>query len=250
MRPRVVCLHGVTNHGRHFAKLAEALPGFHVLAPDLLGHGSSPYEPPWDLETHIRRGRRDRRGRARDSHRPLVRRPARVRARGASAEARAEARPARPRDPRPSARSRSSPPRTRARTAPTSPSRRGSTAATTRASSRERRASSSRRSCAATSSGTTRAATGTATANPQSSQRTERWPRSRRPSSRCAVPTLLVLGEQLVSPLRPPAGGAPGRARRSPRGRRRPRRAHRALGCARGDSRSGGALLAVTGLRR
>ncbi|MDQ3378857.1 MAG: alpha/beta hydrolase [Actinomycetota bacterium] len=51
--PRVVCLHGVTSHGRHFTKLAEALPGFHVLAPDLLGHGSSPYEPPWDLETHM-----------------------------------------------------------------------------------------------------------------------------------------------------------------------------------------------------
>jgi lipase len=51
--PRVVCLHGVTSHGRHFAKLAEALPGFHVLAPDLLGHGSSPYEPPWDLGTHV-----------------------------------------------------------------------------------------------------------------------------------------------------------------------------------------------------
>lgn len=51
--PRVVCLHGVTSHGRHFARLAEALPGFHVLAPDLLGHGLSPYEPPWDLETHL-----------------------------------------------------------------------------------------------------------------------------------------------------------------------------------------------------
>jgi lipase len=51
--PRVVCLHGVTSHGRHFARLAEALPEFHVLAPDLLGHGSSPYEPPWDLETHL-----------------------------------------------------------------------------------------------------------------------------------------------------------------------------------------------------
>ena len=24
-----------------------------MLAPDLLGHGSSPYEPPWDLETHV-----------------------------------------------------------------------------------------------------------------------------------------------------------------------------------------------------
>jgi lipase len=53
--PRVVCLHGVTSHGRHFEQLARtALGGFHVLAPDLLGHGSSPYEPPWDLETHRR----------------------------------------------------------------------------------------------------------------------------------------------------------------------------------------------------
>ncbi len=51
--PRVVCLHGVTSHGRHFAKLAESLPGFHVLAPDLLGHGSSPYEPPWSLDAHL-----------------------------------------------------------------------------------------------------------------------------------------------------------------------------------------------------
>lgn len=50
---RVVCLHGVTSHGRHFARLARALPGHHVLAPDLLGHGSSPYEPPWDLERHL-----------------------------------------------------------------------------------------------------------------------------------------------------------------------------------------------------
>jgi lipase len=51
--PRVVCLHGVTSHGRHFAKLAEALPGFHVVAPDLLGHGSSPYEPPWSIAAHL-----------------------------------------------------------------------------------------------------------------------------------------------------------------------------------------------------
>jgi lipase len=51
--PRIVCLHGVTSHGGHFAKLAEALPSFHVLAPDLLGHGFSPYEPPWDLRTHL-----------------------------------------------------------------------------------------------------------------------------------------------------------------------------------------------------
>lgn len=51
--PRVVCLHGVTSHGRHFANLAEALTGFAVVAPDLLGHGSSTYEPPWNIETHL-----------------------------------------------------------------------------------------------------------------------------------------------------------------------------------------------------
>lgn len=47
----VACLHGVTGHGRHFARLAERLaPRFHVVAPDLLGHGDSPYEPPWSIE--------------------------------------------------------------------------------------------------------------------------------------------------------------------------------------------------------
>ena len=52
--PRVVCLHGVTSHSRHFARFtAEALSAFHVLAPDLLGHGSSPYEPPWSIEAHL-----------------------------------------------------------------------------------------------------------------------------------------------------------------------------------------------------
>jgi lipase len=50
--PRVVCLHGVRNHGGHFARLAERLPGYRVLAPDLLGHGFSPWEPPWDIGTH------------------------------------------------------------------------------------------------------------------------------------------------------------------------------------------------------
>ncbi|HLE98814.1 MAG TPA: alpha/beta fold hydrolase, partial [Gaiellaceae bacterium] len=51
--PRLVCLHGVRNHGQHFALLAEALPGFHVLAPDLIGHGFSPWEPPWDIAAHV-----------------------------------------------------------------------------------------------------------------------------------------------------------------------------------------------------
>jgi lipase len=44
----------VTSHGRHFRRLAERLtPRFHVVAPDLLGHGASPYEPPWSIEAHV-----------------------------------------------------------------------------------------------------------------------------------------------------------------------------------------------------
>lgn len=52
--PRVVCLHGVTGHGRHFERLAERLaPRFHVLAPDLIGHADSPYSPPWSIAAHM-----------------------------------------------------------------------------------------------------------------------------------------------------------------------------------------------------
>ena len=51
--PRVVCLHGVRNHGRHFAPLAAELGGHHVIAVDLLGHGYSPWEPPWDIGAHV-----------------------------------------------------------------------------------------------------------------------------------------------------------------------------------------------------
>ncbi|HUP31731.1 MAG TPA: alpha/beta hydrolase [Gaiellaceae bacterium] len=52
--PPLVCLHGVTSHGRHFAKLAERLAGrHHVVALDLRGHGDSPWEPPWHLEQHV-----------------------------------------------------------------------------------------------------------------------------------------------------------------------------------------------------
>ena len=52
--PALVCLHGVTSHGRHFAKLAERLAGrFHVIAFDLRGHGGSSWEPPWNLERHV-----------------------------------------------------------------------------------------------------------------------------------------------------------------------------------------------------
>ena len=52
--PRVVFLHGVTSHGRHVARAAEHLADrFHVLAPDLLGHGSSSWEPPWSIDAQL-----------------------------------------------------------------------------------------------------------------------------------------------------------------------------------------------------
>jgi lipase len=52
--PRVVCLHGVTSHGRHFTGLGERLAGRHrVLALDLLGHGDSPWEPPWRVRDQV-----------------------------------------------------------------------------------------------------------------------------------------------------------------------------------------------------
>jgi lipase len=47
----VVCLHGVTSYGGRFDWLAD--PGRRVLAPDLLGHGHSSWEPPWDVDAHL-----------------------------------------------------------------------------------------------------------------------------------------------------------------------------------------------------
>jgi lipase len=53
--PPVVCVHGVSAHGRRFRKLAEErlAARFRVLAPDLRGHGRSDRDPPWDLSTHL-----------------------------------------------------------------------------------------------------------------------------------------------------------------------------------------------------
>ena len=52
---RVVCLHGVTGHGGGARRLAEDwLTDRYVVAPDLLGHGRSPYEPPWSIDEHVR----------------------------------------------------------------------------------------------------------------------------------------------------------------------------------------------------
>jgi lipase len=52
--PALVCLHGVTSHGRHFAELAARLADrFHVVALDLRGHAGSTWHPPWHLEQHV-----------------------------------------------------------------------------------------------------------------------------------------------------------------------------------------------------
>jgi lipase len=54
-KPPLVCVHGVSAHGRRFQKLAEErlASRYRVLAPDLRGHAWSEWEPPWDLETHL-----------------------------------------------------------------------------------------------------------------------------------------------------------------------------------------------------
>jgi len=53
--PPLVCLHGVTGHGRRFRRLAEErlAERFRVLAPDLRGHGHSGWEPPWTLRANL-----------------------------------------------------------------------------------------------------------------------------------------------------------------------------------------------------
>ncbi len=53
--PPVVCLHGITGHGRRFRRLADErlADRFHVLALDLLGHGRSEWEPPWGIEAQV-----------------------------------------------------------------------------------------------------------------------------------------------------------------------------------------------------
>jgi lipase len=52
--PPVICIHGVNAHGRRFRRLAEErlASRFWVLAPDLRGHGTSDWEPPWTFATH------------------------------------------------------------------------------------------------------------------------------------------------------------------------------------------------------
>ncbi|TMJ94412.1 MAG: alpha/beta hydrolase [Actinobacteria bacterium] len=53
--PPIVCLHGVSAHGRRYRRLPEErlAKRFRVLAPDLRGHGLSSYEPPWTIATQL-----------------------------------------------------------------------------------------------------------------------------------------------------------------------------------------------------
>lgn len=50
----VICLHGVTGHGRRFRRLAEQrLCAHRVIGVDYRGHGRSGWEPPWSVEQHV-----------------------------------------------------------------------------------------------------------------------------------------------------------------------------------------------------
>jgi lipase len=50
----LLAIHGITAHGRRFDRLVgDYLFDRHVVAPDLRGHGESPVDAPWNLETHV-----------------------------------------------------------------------------------------------------------------------------------------------------------------------------------------------------
>jgi lipase len=53
--PTLVCVHGITSHGARFERLAldRLAQRFHVVAPDLRGHGHSGWEPPWSIDQHL-----------------------------------------------------------------------------------------------------------------------------------------------------------------------------------------------------
>ncbi len=51
---QILAVHGLTGHGLRWRTLAtQHLPGFSVVAPDLLGHGRSSWEAPWTLDANV-----------------------------------------------------------------------------------------------------------------------------------------------------------------------------------------------------
>ncbi|MCR5979659.1 alpha/beta fold hydrolase [Gordonia jinghuaiqii] len=52
--PTVLAVHGLTGHGLRWAAMAEHLGDVRIVAPDLIGHGRSPWRPPWSIEHHVR----------------------------------------------------------------------------------------------------------------------------------------------------------------------------------------------------
>jgi lipase len=49
----IVALHGIEAHGVRYVGLATYVDGFHIVAPDLRGHGRSPRIGPFTLEQHV-----------------------------------------------------------------------------------------------------------------------------------------------------------------------------------------------------
>jgi lipase len=51
---QILAIHGLTGHGVRWRTLAtQHLPGFSILAPDLLGHGRSSWEAPWTVDANV-----------------------------------------------------------------------------------------------------------------------------------------------------------------------------------------------------
>lgn len=52
--PDVLALHGLTGHGRRWERIANnEVPDARILAPDLRGHGRSPWIPPWTIAGQV-----------------------------------------------------------------------------------------------------------------------------------------------------------------------------------------------------
>lgn len=52
--PRILAIHGLTGHGQRWETLAQQhLPEYSIVAPDLLGHGTSSWAAPWTIDANV-----------------------------------------------------------------------------------------------------------------------------------------------------------------------------------------------------